>query len=128
LSGGLGELNKLIPIPHSWEVKFKAMEDAYAEQVMIIGNMKNFADYIISLIMIAILPAFLKSFYLEVLYKNYLSTGFRIHTLLLLLPAFCLVLFTVVIMAFYQEWVWHFTWIFILLWQEYLAEYYNAFY
>jgi hypothetical protein len=69
LSGGLGELNKLIPIPHKWELKFKAMEDAYAEQVMIIGNMKTFADYIISLIMIAILPALFE----EILFRGALQ-------------------------------------------------------
>ena len=69
LSGGLGELNKLIPIPHKWELKFKAMEDSYAEQVMIIGNMKSFADYIISLIMIAILPALFE----EILFRGALQ-------------------------------------------------------
>jgi membrane protease YdiL (CAAX protease family) len=69
LSGGLSELNKMIPIPHNWEVKFKAMEEAYAEQVMIIGNMKTFADYIISLIMIAILPAFFE----EILFRGALQ-------------------------------------------------------
>jgi membrane protease YdiL (CAAX protease family) len=69
LSGGLGELNKLIPIPHKLELKFKAMEDTYAEQVMIIGNMKTFADYIISLIMIAILPALFE----EILFRGALQ-------------------------------------------------------
>lgn len=72
LSGGLGELTKLIPIPHTWELKFKAMEDNYAEQVMIIGNMKTFADYIISLIMIAILPAFFE----ELLFRGALQNLF----------------------------------------------------
>lgn len=57
LSGGLGELNKLIPISKKWEIKFKAMEDNYSDQVMMLANMKSIADYFISLIMIAILPA-----------------------------------------------------------------------
>jgi membrane protease YdiL (CAAX protease family) len=72
LSGGLGELNKLIPIPHKWEIKFKAMEDTYAEQVMIIGNMKTFGDYVISLIMIAILPALFE----EILFRGALQKLF----------------------------------------------------
>ncbi len=57
LSGGLGELNKLIPISKKWELKFKKMEDTYADQVMMLANMKSIADYFISLLMIAILPA-----------------------------------------------------------------------
>ncbi len=57
LSGGLGELNKLIPISKKLAIKFKAMEDDYADQVMMLANMKSLADYFISLLMIAILPA-----------------------------------------------------------------------
>ena len=72
LSGGLGELNKLIPISKKWEVKFKAMEDNYSDQVMMLANMKSIADYFISLIMIAILPAIFE----ELLFRGALQQLF----------------------------------------------------
>lgn len=72
LSGGLGELNKIIPIPQNWAVKFKAMEDNYSEQVMMLSNMSSFTDYLISLIMIAILPAIFE----ELLFRGALQQFF----------------------------------------------------
>jgi uncharacterized protein len=72
LSGGLGELNKLIPISKKWELKFKAMEDNYSDQVMMLANMKSFADYFISLVMIAILPAIFE----ELLFRGALQQLF----------------------------------------------------
>ena len=72
LSGGLGELNKLIPIPKKWELKFKRMEDNYADQVMMLANMKSIADYFISLVMIAILPALFE----ELLFRGTLQQLF----------------------------------------------------
>ena len=58
LSGALGELNELIPISAKLEKKFRAMEAEYQSQVLAIATIKNFSDYIIALIVIAILPAF----------------------------------------------------------------------
>ncbi len=72
LSGGLGELNKLIPISKKWELKFKKMEDNYADQVMMLANMKSIADYFISLLMIAILPALFE----ELLFRGTLQQLF----------------------------------------------------
>ncbi len=89
LSGGLGELNKLIPIPHKWELKFKAMEDDYAEQVMILGNMKTFGDYIISLIMIAILPAVFEEFLFRGAMQNLFTNWFKQHHIAIIFTAFC---------------------------------------
>jgi len=58
LSGALGELNELIPISAKLEKKFRAMEAEYQSQVLAIATIKNFSDYLIALIVIAILPAF----------------------------------------------------------------------
>ena len=57
LSGALGELNEIIPIPAKWAAKFKAMEETYSTQVMAMATMKSFGEYIIAMIIIAILPA-----------------------------------------------------------------------
>jgi membrane protease YdiL (CAAX protease family) len=57
LSGGLGTLNKMIPLSKYWEIKFKHLEEDYEKQVMIFANMKTLGSYFLSLIMIAILPA-----------------------------------------------------------------------
>lgn len=57
ISGALGELNSMIPLPGAWAEKFKAMEDEYNKQVLALSSMKTFTDYIISLVLIALLPA-----------------------------------------------------------------------
>ncbi|PZX64451.1 CPBP family intramembrane glutamic endopeptidase [Hydrotalea sandarakina] len=57
LSGALTELNQIIPIPKKWEVSFKAMEKAYTDGVKGMAVMKNFGDYLSTLLVIAIAPA-----------------------------------------------------------------------
>jgi membrane protease YdiL (CAAX protease family) len=57
LSGALGELTYYIPIPADWEKTFKAMEQEYTEQVMIMARMNNISEYLYSLLVIAIAPA-----------------------------------------------------------------------
>ncbi|WP_288071857.1 CPBP family intramembrane glutamic endopeptidase [Hydrotalea sp.] len=57
LSGALTQLNQIIPIPHKWEVSFKAMEKAYTDGVKGMASMKNFGDYLYTLFVIAIAPA-----------------------------------------------------------------------
>ncbi len=56
LSGALAELNKIIPIPNNWEIKFKAMEAAREAQEAALININSFSKYIISLIVIGLLP------------------------------------------------------------------------
>lgn len=56
LSGALAELNKIIPIPKAWEIKFKAMEASRAAQEAALININSFARYIMSMFIIALLP------------------------------------------------------------------------
>ncbi len=56
LSGALAELNELIPIPKTWSIKFKAMEDARALQEAALININSFSKYLISLLIIGLLP------------------------------------------------------------------------
>lgn len=56
LSGALAELNKIIPIPKTWELKFKAMESARETQEAVLININSFYKYIMSMIVIGVLP------------------------------------------------------------------------
>ncbi len=47
----------MIPLSKSLEQHFKSLEDQYNKEVFAIANMKTVQDYIISLIIIALLPA-----------------------------------------------------------------------
>jgi membrane protease YdiL (CAAX protease family) len=57
VGGALARVNELIPIPKTWAIKFKALEDDYAKQIVTIAGMKNTAEYIVSLFVLAFLPA-----------------------------------------------------------------------
>ena len=57
LSGALGEVNELIPISKGLRTYFKKLEDDYTEQMMAMIQMKNIADYLVSLLLIALAPA-----------------------------------------------------------------------
>ena len=53
----LQQLTQLFPWSKEMLTKFKTAEDDYFKQVMIIARMDSFLDYIISMIMVALLPA-----------------------------------------------------------------------
>jgi membrane protease YdiL (CAAX protease family) len=57
LSGALSEVNKLIPISKSAEKYFTGLENEYNKEMLAIANMKSLQDYILSLLIIALLPA-----------------------------------------------------------------------
>ena len=57
LGGALSELNQMIPVTDSAEALFKKMEDNYNNNVMAIGNMKSVSDYILALMVMAVVPA-----------------------------------------------------------------------
>ncbi len=57
LVGTLSDLTEKLPFSKATFDKFKAAEDAYNKQVAIIGRMNNFKDYLLSLFMLALLPA-----------------------------------------------------------------------
>lgn len=57
VSGSLSMLNELIPLSKTAEKYFKGLEDEYNKQVFAIANMKTMQDYLMSLLIIALLPA-----------------------------------------------------------------------
>lgn len=57
LSSALSQLNGMIPISKSAEKYFKGLEDEYTKEMLGIANMKSAKDYIITLVIIGLLPA-----------------------------------------------------------------------
>lgn len=57
LSGALANINEQIPISAEFRKTATAWENSYKESVLNIATMKNSSDYLISLIVIALLPA-----------------------------------------------------------------------
>ena len=55
--GMLGQLTEMLPFSEATLKKFRIAEDEYVKQVAVIGRMDSIGDYIISLFMLAILPA-----------------------------------------------------------------------
>ena len=66
LSGAMGELNEWIPIPAKWYAKAKEMEESNKASMMVMATMKNQADYLISLVVLAMAPAIFE----EVLFRG----------------------------------------------------------
>jgi membrane protease YdiL (CAAX protease family) len=57
LSGALGEVNKIIPLSPALTAKFKMLEDQYMQQVKAISGIKGFPDYMVTLVLMCLLPA-----------------------------------------------------------------------
>ncbi len=60
--GALVYVNKLIPLPASWETSFEKMDQLYNTQVMNLAKMKTTTDLLISLFVMAVLPALTEEF------------------------------------------------------------------
>src|SRR5665213_1691214 len=57
LSGVLAEFTKMIPLPNSWQVYFQTKEAERAAQEMALIKINSFPRYLLSMIIIALLPA-----------------------------------------------------------------------
>ncbi len=66
LSGALGAVNEQIPLSAKWLAKAKAMEEAYRATMLTMATMKNFTDYLLTLLTLAIAPAIFE----EVLFRG----------------------------------------------------------
>jgi len=77
LSGALGELNKIVPIPIKWATKFKAMEDSRAAEEGALININTFSKYIISMLMIGLLPGLFEEICFRAGLQNILTRWFK---------------------------------------------------
>lgn len=72
LSGALGEMNQMIPLPAKWAAKAKELEQLYKQSMLAMASMKNFSDYLIALLVMAAAPALFE----EVLFRGGFQTIF----------------------------------------------------
>lgn len=98
LSGALGELNQLTPIPKSWEIRFKKMEADYAAQVTAMATMKTFGEYILGMIIIAILPAIFEEMLFRGAFQQIFTNSFKNPFWAIVITSF---VFSAIHMSFY---------------------------
>lgn len=77
LSGALSELNKIIPIPKDWAIKFKAMELARQAQEAALIHIDSIKKLLISLLVIAFLPAVFEETFFRGGLQNILTRWFK---------------------------------------------------
>lgn len=77
LSGALADLNKILPIPEYWALKFKAAEAAREAQEAALIQINSFPRYIISLFIIAFLPALFEETFFRGGMQNLLTRWFN---------------------------------------------------
>jgi len=77
LSGALAELTKMIPIPKNWEVYFKAKEAERAVQEKALINITSFSEYLISMVIIGLLPALFEEVCFRGGLQNILTRWFK---------------------------------------------------
>ena len=98
LSGALAELNKIIPIPKAWEIKFKAMEASRAAQEAALININSFARYIMSMFIIALLPGIFEEVCFRGGLQNILNRWFKGPWIAIILTAF---IFSIIHISYY---------------------------
>lgn len=66
LSGALGTLNEMIPMPASFLKNARELEEQYRSAMIGMATMRSFSDYVLSLLVIALAPAIFE----EVLFRG----------------------------------------------------------
>ena len=87
LVGTLSELTEKLPLSKATFDRFKAAEDAYNKQVAIIGRMNNFTDYLLSLFMLALLPAVFEETLFRGGIQNLLSRWLKMPVLAIIITS-----------------------------------------
>jgi uncharacterized protein len=98
LSGALAELNKIFPISRQWAAKFKAMEDSRAIQEAALININSFPRYIISLIVIGLLPGLFEEVCFRAGLQNILTRWFKGPWIAIILTA---IIFSLIHISYY---------------------------
>ena len=98
LSGALATLNKILPISEYWAAKFKAMELAREAQEAALININSFSRFIISLVVIAFLPAVFEETFFRGGLQNLFTRWFKGPWVAILLTA---VIFSLIHLSYY---------------------------
>ncbi len=83
----LQDVTEMFPWSKAALLRFKAAEEAYNQQVAVIARMNNFSDYIISVIVIALLPAMFEEILFRGALQNLLSRWFKMPVLGIVITA-----------------------------------------
>jgi uncharacterized protein len=75
VSTSLSYLTTILPLPASWRTWFDTLEDIYNKQVAVIVNLKDGKDYILSLIIMAFVPALCEEAFFRGGLQNFLNRG-----------------------------------------------------
>ncbi|MEO6453002.1 MAG: CPBP family intramembrane glutamic endopeptidase [Ginsengibacter sp.] len=98
LSAALGEWTKLLPIPESWAIKFKAMEVAREAQEATLIQINSFSKYIISLFIIGLLPGIFEETFFRAGMQNLFTRWFRGPWIAIILTS---IIFSIIHASFY---------------------------
>ena len=98
LSGALAELNKMIPISTYWAEKFKAWELAREAQEAALININSFSRFIISLVVIALLPAIFEETFFRGGMQNLFTRWFKGPWVAII---FTSIIFSIIHLSFY---------------------------
>ena len=98
LSGALSELARVMPLPKDWKVKFDAMETAREAQEAMLIKIDSLSKYILSIVVIGILPAIFEEILFRGVIQNVLTKWFKGPWAAILITAF---IFSIIHMSFY---------------------------
>jgi membrane protease YdiL (CAAX protease family) len=71
LGGWLAEINKAIPVGEELTKIFRALEDTYTSQILLMANMQSWQDFFVALLVIAVAPAVVE----ELFFRGALQTA-----------------------------------------------------
>ncbi len=83
----LQDVTEMLPWSKATLLKFKAAEDTYNQQVAIIARMNNFSDYLVSVLVIALLPAVFEETLFRGAIQSLFSRWFKIPVLAIVVTA-----------------------------------------
>lgn len=98
VGGALAELNKIVPIPKDWARYFQEKEASRKIMEAVFVNIDSFKKYLLSLFIIAILPAIFEEFFFRAGLQNILIRWFRNPAVAILVTS---IIFSLVHMSYY---------------------------
>jgi membrane protease YdiL (CAAX protease family) len=94
----LGYVTKLIPLPPAWKLSFDRMESSYIEQVGMMVDLKSFRGYIMSILLMAFLPALCEETLFRGGLQNFLTRATKNPWLAIIIVS---ILFSAIHFSFY---------------------------
>ncbi|MEO5648090.1 MAG: CPBP family intramembrane glutamic endopeptidase, partial [Chitinophagaceae bacterium] len=97
-AGALGEVNKLIPIPAEWARKFKGWELDRETQEASFLKINSIYKYLLSMLIMAVLPAVFEEVYFRSGLQNILTRWFRGPWIAIILTS---IIFSIIHLSYY---------------------------